>query len=92
MRKLMLFSMAAAFAAGASAGFAALIPGDILVNEYSTSAAGNSIQEYSPSGTLVQTFSDGGNTTNWSGASLTPDGKVVTSIREAVSRGLRIQP
>jgi streptogramin lyase len=79
MRKLIVVSVAAALAAATSAGFAALIPGYILVNESSSISAGNSIQEYSPSGTLVQTFAYGGNLTFWRGAAVTPDGKVVTT-------------
>ena len=50
-------------------------PGEILLNEYSSS----SVQRYSATGTLLQTFTGTG--TFWAGAALTPDGNLVTAYR-----------
>ena len=52
---------------------AAFVPGEILVPEF----FGNSVQRYSATGTLLQTFTGTG--TGWEGASLTPAGNLVTS-------------
>ena len=51
------------------------LPGEILVNERD----GNSVQRYSATGTLLQTFTGTG--TNWSGAALTPGGNLVAAYR-----------
>ena len=58
-------------------------PGEILVNEL----FGSSVQRYSATGTLLQTFTGTG--TVWDGASLTPDGNLVTSYRSP-GQGLNI--
>lgn len=57
---------------GANAG--PFLPGEILVNQIN----GNSVQRYSASGTLLQTFT--GPNTFWEGAALTPGGNLVTSF------------
>ncbi len=55
-------------------------PGDILLNRFSNSGpAGNSIQQYSPSGVLKQTFT--GTKKAWEGVALTPEGNLVTTYR-----------
>ena len=51
------------------------LPGEILVNEFT----GNSVQRYSATGTLLQTFTGTG--TGWSGVALTPDGNLVAGHR-----------
>ena len=62
---------------------AAFVPGEILVEEN----GGSSVQRYSATGTLLQTFTGTG--TNWTGLALTPDGNLVTS-HENPSMGLDI--
>ena len=52
---------------------APFVPGEILVGEFGSS----SVQRYSAAGVLLQTFTGTG--TNWEGASLTPDGNLVTA-------------
>lgn len=56
-------------------GRAGFNPGDILVNEF----RGSSIERYDSNGTLLQTFTGMG--TYFLGASLTPDGNLVTTYR-----------
>ena len=53
----------------------ALSIGNILISNFS----GSNVQQYSPTGTLLTTFTGSGNT--WEGSSLTPDGNVVTTYR-----------
>src|SRR5450432_3432941 len=50
-------------------------PGEILVNNLLSS----NVQRYSSTGVLEQTYTGTG--TDWEGASLTPDGNLVTSYR-----------
>lgn len=60
-------------------------PGEILVNQYVAS----SIQRYSASGSLLQTYTGTG--TYWEGASLTPDGNLVTAYNDGLgNRGINI--
>ena len=66
-----------------AAGPGPFLPGEILVNEYS----GNSVQRYSATGTLLQTFTGPG--TLWSGVALTPDGNLVAGHR-GPSAGIEI--
>jgi sugar lactone lactonase YvrE len=61
-----------------------LIPGDILVNNLSTS----NVQEYEPDGTLVHTFKGTG--TLFEGASLTPTGELVTTYRSPSPGGVDV--
>ena len=64
---------------------AAFVPGEILVNEYNSS----SVQRYSADGTLLQTFTGTGTSFSWAGASLTPDGNLVSSYH-GPNTGLQI--
>lgn len=62
---------------------AELHPGDILVDYFN----GNQIVQLAPDGTLLATFTGPGS--QWLGAALTPDGRIVTTTRSPV-RGVNV--
>jgi sugar lactone lactonase YvrE len=73
------------FALSPARSFASdLVPGDILVNNLSTS----NVQEYQPNGTLVHTFKGTG--TLFEGASITPTGDLVTTYRSPSPGGVDV--
>src|SRR5882724_3094420 len=65
--------------ADVAASAAAFVPGEILLNNFT----GN-VQRYSSTGVLVQTYTANGDE-SWEGASLTPEGNLVTSYRNPSS-------
>lgn len=76
------FSLLTLWLGEAVVSAAAFVPGEILLSNYSVS----NVQRYSAAGALEQTYTpSGASGTHWGGASLTPDGNLVTAFTDFVA-------
>lgn len=76
------FSLVTLWLGEAVVSAAAFVPGEILLSNYSVS----NVQRYSAAGVLEQTYTPSGvSGIHWGGASLTPDGNLVTGWADPVA-------